>query len=111
MRCPKKGDVVWCLLDPIKGHEQSGTRPYVVISGTLFNQKTGTAIVCPITSTDRKGYFFRVSIDIGSVKGFIMVDQIRTIDWKERVFRIDGAVSASELKEVYDTVSVLFDTV
>jgi len=102
---------VWCLLDPIKGHEQSGTRPCVVISGTLFNQKTGTAVVCPITSTDRKDYFFRVNIDTDSVKGFIMVDQIRTVDWKERVIRIGDRVDASLLHEVYDKLPVLFDTV
>ena len=109
-RYPKKGDIVWCALDPIKGHEQAGTRPCVVISGTLFNQKTGTAVVCPITSTVRTDYYFRVHIDTGSVGGFIMVDQIRTVDWKERVRRIEGAVDTATLREVYARLAVLFDT-
>ena len=107
---PEKGDIVWCLLNLIKGHEQSGTRPCVVVSGTFFNQKTGTAVVCPITSKDKKDFYFRVKIDAEAVKGFVMADQIRTIDWKERVIRSDGSVSTSLLSEVYDKLSVLFDT-
>ena len=111
MNYPKKADIVWCSLDPIKGHEQSGGRPCIVISGSLFNQKTGMAVVCPITSTDKKDFYFRVTIDTQKVKGFVMVDQIRTIDLKERVVRAAGSVSSSVLKEVYDKLSVLFDTV
>ena len=108
---PKKGDIAWCGLNPIKGHEQSGLRPCVIISGSIFNQKTGTIVVCPITSKDKEGYYFRIAAETPTVKGFVMADQIRTVDWKERVTRIDGAVSASVLKEVYDTLSVLFDTI
>ena len=107
---PEKGDVVWCLLDPIKGHEQSGTRPCVVVSGTVFNQKTGTAVMCPITSKDRKNFYFRIKIETQPVTGFIMVDQIRTLDWKERVIRGEGSVTASILQEIYDKLSVLFDS-
>ena len=108
---PKKGDIAWCGLNPIQGHEQSGLRPCVVISGSVFNDKTGTAVVCPITSKDKRGYYFRIAVETPTVKGFIMADQIRTVDWKERVTRIDGTVSASVLKEVYGTLSVLFDTI
>ena len=107
-RYPEKGNIVWCLLDPFRGHEQSGTRPCVVVSGTVFNQKTGTAVVCPITSKDKKDFYFRVKVE-AQVKGFVMIDQIRTIDWKERVIRSDGSVSALVLREIYDKLSVLFD--
>src|SRR3989338_7779788 len=108
---PKKGDIAWCALNPIKGHEQSGLRPCVVISGSIFNQKTGTAVVCPITSKDKKDFYFRIAVETPTVKGFIMADQIRTVDWKLRVTRIDSHVSASALQEVYGTLSVLFDTI
>ncbi len=110
MLYPKKGDIAWCSLNPIKGHEQSGLRPCVVISGTLFNRKTGTAVVCPITSTNKKSYYFRVPADTPKVKGFIMVDQVRTIDWKERMVRVEGAANMATLREVYEKLSVLFDT-
>ena len=107
---PKKGEIVWCLLNPVKGHEQSGTRPCVVVSGTVFNQKTGTAVVCPITSKDKKDFYFRIKVEAEAIKGFIMVDQIRIIDWKERVIRSAGSVSALVLREIYDKLSVLFDS-
>lgn len=109
MSYPKKGDIVWCTLNPIKGHEQSGLRPCLVISGTLFNQKTGTAVICPITSTNKKEYYFRTSVDTSVITGFVMVDQIRTVDWKERIVRTDGSVGRAILDEVYDKLSVLFD--
>lgn len=108
---PKKGDIAWCTLDPIRGHEQSGMRPCVIISGSVFNQKTGTAVVCPITSKDKRDFYFRIAILTPTVKGFVMVDQIRTVDWNERVIRIDGSVSVTVLQEVYDMLSVLFDMV
>ncbi|MDO8620054.1 MAG: type II toxin-antitoxin system PemK/MazF family toxin [bacterium] len=108
---PKKGDIVWCALDPTKGHEQSGLRPCVVISGSIFNQKTGTVVVCPITSKDKKDFYFRIAIATPTVKGFVMVDQLRTVDWEKRVVRIDGEVGTLVLQEIYNTLSVLFDVV
>ena len=50
---PCRGDFITLTLDPQSGHEQKGRRPALVISHTLFNQKTGLAIVCPITNTYR----------------------------------------------------------
>ncbi|PIQ68624.1 MAG: mRNA-degrading endonuclease [Candidatus Taylorbacteria bacterium CG11_big_fil_rev_8_21_14_0_20_46_11] len=107
---PKKGDIAWCALNPIRGHEQSGLRPCVVISGSIFNQKTGTAVVCPITSKDKKDYYFRIAIETPTVKGFVMADQIRTVDWKERGIRVDGSAGTLVLVEVYEKLTVLFDT-
>ncbi|MEO8638063.1 MAG: type II toxin-antitoxin system PemK/MazF family toxin [Candidatus Taylorbacteria bacterium] len=109
MNYPKKGDIVWCALNPIKGHEQSGSRPCIVVSGTLFNKKTGMAVICPITSTEKKNYFFRVKIETKKIRGFVMVDQLRTIDWKERVLSIDGSSGSHILREIYAKLSVLFD--
>lgn len=108
-RCPKKGEIVWCALDPIRGHEQAGSRPCVVISGTIFNQKTGMIVVCPITSTSKTEFFFRIEVDVKKVKGFIMADQIRTLDWKERVRRSAGFISQVNLKDIHDKLAVLFD--
>jgi len=81
---PHQGDLIVLTFDPQSGHEQKGRRPALVISNTLFNQKTGLAIVCPITKTDRR-YPFHVKIpSISSVSGFAMVDQIKSIDYKSR---------------------------
>jgi len=81
---PQKGDFVVLTFDPQSGHEQKGRRPALVISNTLFNQHTGLAIVCPITNTDRN-FPFHVNIpQDSSLSGFIMVEQVKSVDFKKR---------------------------
>jgi mRNA interferase MazF len=81
---PKRGDVVWISLNPQAGHEQFGRRPAVVLSPAAYNGKVGLAILCPIT-TQVKGYPFEVSIPDGlPVKGAILADQAKSLDWRVR---------------------------
>lgn len=47
---PEKGDLVWLEFNPQAGHEQQGHRPAIYVSQKLYNQKTGLALFCPITS-------------------------------------------------------------
>ena len=97
---PEKGDFIAVTFDPQSGHEQRGRRPALVVSNTLFNQQTGLAIVCPITNTDR-GYPFHVAI-AGSpdVKGFVMVEQVKSIDFRARKTKLIGKASDDVLDEV-----------
>jgi len=82
--CPEKGDVVWLDLNPQAGHEQAGRRPVFVLSPKEYNSKTGLAMVCPITN-QVKNYSFEVLIPEGlKVKGVILSDHIKTLDWKVR---------------------------
>jgi mRNA interferase MazF len=81
---PDKGDLIAVSFDPQSGHEQKGRRPALVISNLLFNKHTGLAIVCPITNTDR-GIPFHLPIpSVSSLTGFVMVDQIKSIDYRAR---------------------------
>ncbi|MBI3633860.1 MAG: type II toxin-antitoxin system PemK/MazF family toxin [Candidatus Vogelbacteria bacterium] len=80
---PDQGDLVWLDFDPRRGHEQSGRRPAFVVSKKEYNQKSGLALVCPITSV-RKGYPFEVEVITKKIKGYLLVDQVRTVDWFER---------------------------
>ena len=81
---PSKGDLIILSFDPQSGHEQKGRRPALVISNTLFNQKTGLAMACPITNTDRR-YPFHIKIpSSSSLSGFVMVDQLKSIDYNTR---------------------------
>jgi mRNA interferase MazF len=52
-----RGDVVWAELDPVRGHEQGGTRPVVVISEERFNSRSGTVIAMAITSQPPRAGF------------------------------------------------------
>jgi mRNA interferase MazF len=81
---PDRGDIVWLQFNPQAGHEQAGRRPALVISPKLYNKTVGLALFCPITSRV-KGYPFEVLMPSGSkVKGAILSDQIKSLDWRVR---------------------------
>ena len=97
---PKKGDLVALTFDPQTGHEQKGRRPALIISNDLFNRHTGMAIACPITNTDRQ-YPFHVAVGEGlAVTGFVMVDQVKSIDFRARRAKRIGKAPGFLLNEV-----------
>ena len=81
---PEKGDFITLSFDPQAGHEQKGRRPALIISNYLFNQATGLAIACPITNTDRKIPFHLPVPNTSSLTGFVMVEQVKSIDYRAR---------------------------
>ncbi len=84
---PKQGDFMAITFDPQSGHEQKGRRPAFVVSKDLFNRSTGLAIVCPVTNTDR-GFPFHVPIPKDSkLTGFVMVEQVKSVDFRSRSAR------------------------
>jgi len=97
---PQKGDFIAVTFDPQSGHEQRGRRPALVVSNTLFNKHTGLAIVCPLTNADR-GFPFHVAVvDDPNVTGFVMVEQVKSIDFSARKAKRIGRASDSVLEEV-----------
>jgi len=96
---PRKGDLIAITLDPQAGHEQRGRRPALVLSNDLFNKRTGLCMACPITST-RRDYPFHVSIPEGqNVTGFVMVEQIKSIDFRARKAKRIGRAPTPVLEE------------
>ena len=81
---PQKCDFITLSFDPQSGHEQKGRRPALVVSNYIFNKATGLAIVCPITNTDRKIPFHLAVPDSSSLTGFIMVEQVKSVDFNAR---------------------------
>jgi len=97
---PRKGDWITLTFDPQAGHEQRGRRPAIVVSNHLFNRHTGLCIACPITST-RTEYPFHVAIpEAGDVSGYVMVEQVKSIDYRARKARRVGAAPPPVLAEV-----------
>jgi len=81
---PEQGDIITVTFDPQSGHEQKGRRPALVVSKELFNRGTGLSIVCPLTNTSRN-FPFHVKIpDTSSLTGFVMVEQVKSIDFRSR---------------------------
>ena len=83
---PDQGDIIYFNFSPSVGHEQRGVRPAVVISRKIFNQSSGLALVCPITSKV-KSYPFEILINIDNIKGVALIDQTRAIDYNAREFK------------------------
>jgi mRNA interferase MazF len=97
---PQKGDFIIADFDPQSGHEQKGLRPALVISNTPFNELTGLAIVCPLTSTEKNFRLHIAVTDNLDVHGFIMVEQVKSIDHKSRQVKAIGKASQSLIEEV-----------
>lgn len=97
---PTKGDLIAVSFDPQSGHEQKGRRPALVISNDLFNRRTGLAIVCPITRTRRNLPFHVALPEETSVTGFVMVEQVKAIDFRARRAKLIEGCTISTLNEV-----------
>jgi mRNA interferase MazF len=92
MQVPDRGDLVYVNFTPRSGHEQAGRRPGIVLSPKPFNQKTGFAVLCPITR-QKKGYPFEVELQPGlAIEGVILADQLKSLDWRARQLQIVGRV-------------------
>lgn len=105
---PKKGDLVILTFDPSAGHEQQGRRPALIISNEIFNKHVGLAIACPITNTDRN-FPFHVKVESENLTGFIMTEQIKSIDYNVRKVKFVERVSDEVMAKVLGIVeSVVF---
>ena len=76
---PERGDIVWMVLDPRVGHEQSGQRPVIVLSPKILAKHTNLAVICPIT-TRIKGLPYEIVLDGLKTKGAILPFHIRSVD-------------------------------
>jgi len=105
---PDRGDVVWLQFDPHAGHEQAGRRPALVISPRAYNRKVGLALLCPVSS-QVKGYPFEVLLPELEVKGVILADQLKSLDWRSRSATRICTVPDEVLDEVVARILALVD--
>jgi mRNA interferase MazF len=106
---PECGDVAWLNFNPQAGHEHSGRRPALVISPSLYNSKTGLALFCPITSIE-KGYPFEVKLpDNSEVKGVILADQVKSLDWRSRDAKFVFKIPDDLIKETVNKIKALLN--
>lgn len=104
---PDRGDLVWLDFDPKAGHEQSGRRPALILSPRSYNQAAKLALACPITS-QVKGYPFEVHVSGGKgIRGVVLADQVKSVDWRERRAERSGAISAEAMTEVRGKLAAL----
>ncbi|MCO5257354.1 MAG: type II toxin-antitoxin system PemK/MazF family toxin [Lentimicrobium sp.] len=98
--------IILVNLDPTVGSEIKKTRPCVVISPDEMNQHLQTITIAPMTSQSRK-YPTRVKVKHNDQIGWVVIDQIRTID-KQRIIKILGKLADKEIIEVKNTIRETF---
>jgi len=103
---PQAGDIVFIDFDPKVGHEQAKRRPALVLTDQRYNQASGLAVVCPLTSK-RKPYPFALPIKVDKVEGAVLVDQLKSIDWAGRQAQFHYKAEPALLTKVRQYISVL----
>ena len=98
----KQYQIILVYLDPTIGSEIKKTRPCMVISPDEMNKYLRTIIIAPMTTNSKK-YPTRVEVKHDNKTGWIVLDQIRTID-KQRIIKELGRLSKPEIKEVKEII-------
>jgi mRNA interferase MazF len=104
-----RGDIYWADLEPVVGHEQGGRRPVLIISRTLFNDRSGTVIAVAITSAEPKaGFPFTLELKKTQMgrRAWVKISQIRTLSTKRLAGRITTC-NGSELAQVIQGLNQL----
>ena len=99
-----RGDIVWADLDPTRGHEQSGRRPVLVISQSVFNERSGTVIAIALTSQEPRAGF-PLTLELSKTRlpkrSWAKISQIRVL----AVERLGGRIArthADELEQIIE---------
>ncbi len=106
---PKEKDIISIDLSPSKGHEQNGARPALVISSKVFNAFTHMAIVCPISSNTKDFPTHYLLTETKSVKGSVLCEHIRSIDYDSRHIRPIDVCSTNDYQNVCELVKSFFE--
>ena len=102
-------EIYWADLNPIRGREQGGIRPVLVISKNIFNQRSGTTVILAITSVKPKvKYPLVLELDCPSLpkRSWAKITQIRTIS-NERIGDYIGQINASQINEILAAINDL----
>ena len=107
---PQQGDIVALNFDPQSGHEQKGRRPAIIMSNKIFNQHLGLAFACPITNTKRD-FPFHVAVESENITGYIMAEQMKSIDYKSRSIKFIEKANAQMVNDILSIIDSILDDV
>ncbi|MEW6684565.1 MAG: type II toxin-antitoxin system PemK/MazF family toxin [Nitrospirota bacterium] len=99
-----RGEIRWADLNPVRGHEQAGERPVLILSHDVFNERSGTVIAVALTSQEpRAGYPLTLELVAPKLpkRSWVKISQIRTLS-TERIGKRLGRASDEELATVLD---------
>lgn len=99
-----RGEVRWADLNPVRGHEQAGQRPVLILSHDVFNERSGTVIAMALTSQPQRAGF-PLTLELQSAKlpkrSWVKISQIRTLS-VERIGAKLGRASPEELSQAVE---------
>ena len=99
-----RGEIRWADLNPVRGHEQAGERPVLVLSHNVFNERSGTVIAVALTSQEpRAGFPLTTEIRAAGLpkRSWVKIGQIRTLS-TERVGRRVALASDEDLVRIVE---------
>jgi len=99
-----RGDIRWADLNPVRGNEQAGLRPVLVISHDIFNERSGTVIAVALTSQPQKaGFPLSIEVETANLpkRSWVKISQIRRLS-VERIGKLIGRAAPEELEMVID---------
>ena len=99
-----RGEIRWADLNPVRGREQAGERPVLILSHDVFNDRSGTVIAVALTSqAQRAGFPLTLELQARGLpkKSWVKISQIRTLS-VERIGKVIGRASPEELTQVIE---------
>jgi len=107
-----RGEIRWADLNPVRGHEQVGQRPVLILSQDVFNERSGTVIAVALTSqAQRAGFPLTLELQTKGLpkKSWVKISQIRTLA-VERIGKKIGRVSPEDLAQVIEGLNEIIGT-
>lgn len=104
-----RGDIRWADLNPVRGHEQAGHRPVLVLSHDVFNDRSGTVIAVAMTSQEPRAGF-PLTLESAATgltkKSWIKISQVRTLS-TDRIGKRIGRASNDEIAKIVEGLNEL----
>lgn len=107
----RRGEIRWADLDPVRGREQAGRRPVLILSNDIFNERSGTVIAVVLTSQrPRAGFPLTLQLTSPTLRkpSWVKISQIRTLA-TERLGDLVGEATAEELAQVIEGLGEIID--
>jgi mRNA interferase MazF len=103
----KRYEVRWATLDPVAGAEIAKTRPVVIVSLDVLNERLRTVTICPLTTQLHPAWRTRLPVRVGRRHAEVAVDQIRTISKTRLGIRL-GTLSEADARTLRRLITEMY---
>jgi mRNA interferase MazF len=107
-----RGEIRWADLNPVRGREQAGLRPVLILSHDVFNERSGTVIAVVITSQPQRADF-PLTLELESSqmpkRSWVKISQIRTLS-VERIGKKMGHVTPEQLDQIVEGLNEIISS-